>query len=42
MGNRDSLYRLTEIDDALVGGKKPGKRGRGTQGEVSVLVACQQ
>ena len=44
MGNRDSIYRLTEIvelDDALVGGKKPGKRGRGTQGKVSVLVACE-
>ena len=43
MGDRDSIYRLTEIvefDDALVGGKKRGKRGRGTQGKVSVLVAC--
>jgi transposase-like protein len=44
VGNRDSIYRLTEIvefDDALVGGKKPGKRGRGTQGKISVLVACE-
>jgi transposase-like protein len=44
MGHRDSLYRLTdiiELDDALVGGKQPGKRGRGAQGKVSVLVACE-
>lgn len=44
MGNRDSIYRLSaivELDDALVGGKKPGKRGRGAQGKVSVLVACE-
>ena len=30
--NADSLYRLSdivELDDAFVGGKKPGKRGRG-------------
>ena len=44
MGHRDSLYRLTdiiELDDALVGGKKPGKRGRGAEGKVSVLIACE-
>ena len=44
MGNRDSIYRLTEIvefDDALVGGKKSGKRGRGAEGKVSVLIACE-
>jgi len=44
MGNRDSIYRLSEIielDDALVGGKKPGKRGRGAEGKVSVLIACE-
>lgn len=44
MGNRDSLYRLSdviELDDALVGGKRPGKRGRGASGKVSVLVACE-
>ena len=31
MGNRDRLYRLSEVielDDALIGGKRPGKRGR--------------
>ena len=44
MGHRDSLYRLSdiiELDDALVGGKKPGKRGRGAEGKVSVLIACE-
>lgn len=44
MGNRDSIYRLSdivELDDALVGGKKPGKRGRGAAGKVSVLIACE-
>lgn len=44
MGDRDTLYRLTdiiELDDALVGGKKPGKRGRGAEGKVSILVACE-
>jgi hypothetical protein len=32
MGHRDSLYRLSgtiELDDAFVGGKHKGKRGRG-------------
>ena len=44
MGNRDSIYRLSEIielDDALVGGKRSGKRGRGAEGKVSVLIACE-
>lgn len=44
MGHQDSLYRLSEIielDDALVGGKKPGKRGRGAEGKTSILVACE-
>ena len=43
MGDRDTLYRLTDIiefDDALIG-KKPGKRGRGADGKVSILVACE-
>ena len=44
MGHRDTLYRLTEIielDDALIGGKRPGKRGRGAEGKTSVLIACE-
>ena len=44
MGHRDSVYRLhdlIEIDDALVGGRRPGKRGRGAAGKVPVLVAVE-
>ena len=44
MGHRDSLYRLhelIEIDDALVGGRRPGKRGRGAEGKSPVLVAVE-
>ena len=44
MGHRDSLYRLTqtiELDDAFIGGKKAGKRGRGAEGKSSVLVAIE-
>jgi len=44
MAHRDSLYQLgglIEVDDALVGGKRPGKRGRGAIGKTSVLVACE-
>ncbi len=44
MGHRDSLYRLSgliEIDDALVGGKQKGKRGRGASGKTPVLVAVE-
>ena len=45
MAHRDSLYRLLdefiEFDDTYVGGKKPGKRGRGAKGKRSVLVAVE-
>jgi transposase-like protein len=44
MGHRDSLYRLTEhieLDDAFVGGKQKGKRGRGASGKKPVIVACE-
>jgi transposase-like protein len=44
MGHRDSLYRLQdliEIDDALVGGRRSGKRGRGAEGKSPVLVAVE-
>lgn len=44
MGHRDSVYRLhdlVEIDDALVGGRRPGKRGRGAEGKVPVLVTVE-
>lgn len=44
MGNRDSYYRITdiiELDDALVGNRKTGKRGRGAEGKIPLLVACE-
>ena len=44
MGDQDSIYSLSgvvELDDAFVGGKKTGKRGRGSAGKASVLVACE-
>lgn len=44
MGDRDSGYKLSgviELDDAFIGGKKTGKRGRGADGKVSVIVACE-
>ena len=44
MGHRDSLYRLSgviEIDDALVGGRRKGKRGRGAEGKEPVIVAVE-
>ncbi|MBU2488763.1 MAG: IS1595 family transposase [Proteobacteria bacterium] len=46
MAHRDSIYRLfserVELDDAFVGGKKPGKRGRGAGGKKPVLVAVEK
>jgi len=44
MAHRDSLYRLErliELDDTYVGGKRPGKRGRGAAGKKPVLVAVE-
>lgn len=44
MGHQDSLYRLhgvIELDDALIGGKRTGKRGRGAAGKTPVIVACE-
>lgn len=44
MAHRDSLYRLEqliELDDTYVGGKQPGKRGRGAAGKKPVLVAVE-
>ena len=45
MAHRDSIYRLwgnmVELDDTYVGGKKPGKRGRGAEGKKPVLVAVE-
>ena len=44
MGDQNSLYKLTgiiELDDAFVGGKRAGKRGRGAEGKTAILVACE-
>ncbi|CAH1092260.1 hypothetical protein NTG1052_920007 [Candidatus Nitrotoga sp. 1052] len=44
MGHRESLYRLhdlIEIDDALVGGRRSGNRGRGAEGKTPILVAME-
>ncbi len=44
MGEQNSLYKLTgtiELDDAFVGGKHAGKRGRGAKGKTAILVACE-
>lgn len=44
MVHRDSIYRLEhliEVDDAYIGGKNPGKRGRGAAGKTSILVAVE-
>lgn len=45
MEHRDSIYRLEniiEMDDAMVGGKRPGKRGRGAQGKKPIVVAVER
>lgn len=44
MGSRDSLYKLggnIEMDEAFFGGKKEGKRGRGSNNKITVAVALQ-
>jgi len=44
MADRDSIYRLQnliEFDDAYVGGKRTGKRGRGAAGKRPILVAVE-
>ena len=44
MGHQDSRYRLhgvIELDDALLGGNRAGKRGRGAAGKTPVIVACE-
>ena len=44
MGYRDSLYWMEgtiELDDAFIGGKHKGKRGRGAEGKTPVIIACE-
>jgi len=45
MAARDNNYRLSgliEVDDAHIGGKRGGKRGRGAAGKTPVLVAVER
>ena len=45
MGARDRSYwleGLVEVDDAFVGGRRPGKRGRGSEGKKPVIFAVEQ
>ena len=39
---RDRLQGVVEVDETFIGGPRPGKRGRGAQGKVLVVVAAQQ
>ena len=44
MADRDGPYRLQnliEFDDAYVGGKRTGKRGRGAAGKSPILIAVE-
>ena len=38
---RDKLSDLVEMDETLIGGEKPGKRGRGAEGKELVLIAVE-
>ena len=38
---RDRLAGVVEVDESYVGGEKPGKRGRGAEGKVLVVVAVE-
>lgn len=38
---RDRLAGRVQVDEAYIGGKKPGKRGRGAAGKALVLIAAQ-
>lgn len=40
--NRDRLSGSIEVDEAYIGGQKPGKRGRGAAGKTLVLIAAQR
>ena len=38
---RDALEGIVEIDETLIGGVKPGKRGRGADGKALVVIAAE-
>jgi hypothetical protein len=39
---RDRLTGTIEVDETFIGGKTPGKRGRGAEGKQLVLIAAQE
>jgi transposase-like protein len=39
---RDRLAGTIEVDETYIGGRKPGKRGRGAEGKALVLIAAQK
>ena len=44
MGHRDSLYQLSgtiELDEALVGGRRKGKRSSSAAGKNNVIITCE-
>ncbi len=38
---REKLSGTVEVDETYVGGSKPGKRGRGTEGKILVMIAVE-
>jgi transposase-like protein len=38
---RDKLIGTVEVDETLVGGERPGKRGRGAEGKTLVIIAIE-
>jgi hypothetical protein len=38
---REKLSGVVEVDETLVGGKKPDKRGRGAEGKKLVMIAVE-
>ncbi len=41
LSGRNKLSGIVEVDETLVGGKKPGKRGRGAEGKSLVVIAVE-
>ena len=39
--NRECLKGMVEIDETIIGGEKPGKRGRGAEGKAVVMIAVE-
>jgi transposase-like protein len=39
---RDLLSGEVQVDESYIGGKKPGKRGRGAEGKTLVLIAAEE